>query len=170
MCVGDACCLAGGGVFPSLQILHICSDHMLISCTGLLVSVLTSLALESSQSGGNCVWLLLFAATPWGSVAILSGIASTWLLPSWIWELLPWGAWALARVLVPYPELSHLNGYLWQRSQPPVWPGAGEKEQLEMGYEGDSFSLWMFQAIARLWEWFFSQAATENQTLLCPRV
>lgn len=75
MCVGDACCLAGGGVLPSLQILPLCSDHLLIPHIGVLVSVLTSLGLELSQPGKNCVWLLLFSATPWGQVTILAGIA-----------------------------------------------------------------------------------------------
>lgn len=59
MCVGDACCLAEGGVLPSLQILPICSDHSVIPLIGVLVSVLTSPVLELSQSGKNCVWLLL---------------------------------------------------------------------------------------------------------------
>lgn len=63
---GDACCLADEGILPALQILHTCSDHLLISHSGLLVGVLTSPDLESSWSGGNCVWLLLFTAAPGG--------------------------------------------------------------------------------------------------------
>jgi len=90
--VGDACCLAGGGVFCSRQILHIYSDLLLISHTPLLVSVLISLALESPQSGNNCAWLLLLTADPQGRVTVLAEIAATWPLPSRIWELLLWGA------------------------------------------------------------------------------
>lgn len=97
-CVWHVCCLAGGGVFPLLQILCVCSDHTPISHTVLLVCVLTSLALETSQQGNSCVWLLHSLLFFWGKW--LSWLA---LLPSQIQESEHWlGHWCQAlNVMAP---------------------------------------------------------------------
>lgn len=56
--------------------------------------------------------------------------------------------------------------------QPPVWPGAGEREQVEMGYvRGGLVFSWVFQAITRLWvfpgcHWGSNSASSQGLTCL----